>query len=763
MAESTYDSIILAGERFKLRGGVKVVTFEDNPQWSFDKASFGSPVPVFSPRRHPETKKHVKTVKELAGSVSQVLLHTDLTSDSALCFKALLQRSLSTHFMIDWDGTIYQGLDPMFVAYHAGDFNGASIGIDLNNRMKNLEREPNETPYNPEHELIADMSKKEFRRGGPDRMRINGFWTKAWGYTDPQYQALLELLSVLTSKLDIKPFVPMDEKREVIPTMLQDAASFEGILGHFHITENRWDPGPGFDWSRVQAGLAREHNSFPVTLVSNDNISNLLEKKKVESYAQAYYDNNEQHEYGGWFPIGYNQNWHGGVHLHPKKEGQPVLAMFDGVVVAARFAKMSGAVGDGNFVLLRHEIEIPSVRKGQGNKLIFYSLYMHLAWMDVVTEPTGEEIIPWVRDLHASKDEGDDEEIDKLLDDEDEGDDSDDEEGEDEDEDEDEDDEEGYDPDDVDAQVRLLDRVLKTGNRAAFEREQIAKIPWLDNPIKVRSGDPIGHVGRFGPPEEWEPALHVEVFADKGWDDAIDMGIHRRFFIELEPDLGADLFVDNRQLLSLFEPDSKSAGAHRVVRKDSIADFFNDDDPTTEGAKRNLRMAITRHVSEWSDQVDWVQSLIASEAWGTPPDDWRGTVKRFKKIVRESGIFREALMQVLPYVWLTRDVAEHVGLDVEEWNGVLYHFHPIHFLLWLTYHSSQRIQVVSKGLTLKQIKRRRRKRKKEEKSAEVAEQRHACEIAAVELADVEASDYRGQLEDLVEPTDQGEWRLDWDE
>ena len=166
MADSTFDSIILAGERFKLRGGVKVVTFEDNPQWSFDKASFGMPVPVFSPRRHPETKKHVKTVKELAGSVSQVLLHTDLTSDSALCFKALLQRSLSTHFMIDWDGTIYQGLDPMFVAYHAGDFNGSSIGVDINNRMKNLEREPSETPYNPDHELIATMSKKEYRRGG---------------------------------------------------------------------------------------------------------------------------------------------------------------------------------------------------------------------------------------------------------------------------------------------------------------------------------------------------------------------------------------------------------------------------------------------------------------------------------------------------------------------------------------------------------------------------------------------------------------------
>jgi hypothetical protein len=430
------------------------------------------------------------------------------------------------------------------------------------------------------------------------------------------------------------------------------------------------------------------------------------------------------------------------------------------MIVAARFSKKGGAMGDANFVLLRHEIDIPSVRKGQNNKLIFYSLYMHLAWMDVVTAPEGADAIPWVRDLHVSKEEGEEEEeIEKLLEDED---DEDDEEEEEEEEEEDED-EGGYDPSDVDGQVRLLDRILKTGNRAAFEREQIAKIPWLDNPIKVRSNDPIGYVGRFGPPDEWEPALHVEVFADKAWNDAIDMGIHRRFFIELEPDLGSDLFVDNRQILALFDRDVKHTGAHRVVTPDSIADFFNDDDPTTLGAKRNLRMAITRHVSEWSDQVDWVQSLISSEAWGAPPEDWKGTVKRFKRIVRESGVFREALMQVLPYMWLTRDVAEHIGLDVEEWNGVLYHFHPIHFLLWLTYHSSQRIQVVAKGLTLKQIKRRRRKRQRQQKRKLASEEGQACEVAAVDLADIEASDYRGQLDELIEPEDQGEWILDWDD
>ena len=241
----------------------------------------------------------------------------------------------------------------------------------------------------------------------------------------------------------------------------------------------------------------------------------------------------------------------------------------------------------------------------------------------------------------------------------------------------------------------------------------------------------------------------------------------RRRFIALEPDLSRDLFLDNAQILALFNEAKRrktpSMVPNRVISPDTLVDFFSSDDPSDLGAKRNLRMTITRHISEWSDQVDWVQSLLSSEAWGEPPEDWAGSIKRFKAIVRDSGVFREALMHVLPYTWLNRDVAEHIGLDVEEWNGVLYHFHPIHFLLWLTYHSSQRIQVISKGLSLSQLKRRRREMAKAQAKAERSGDRHACEIAAVDLVDVEGSDYSGQLDPLLEVEDQGEWRLDWEQ
>lgn len=79
--------------------------------------------------------------------IRKVVLHSDLTNTSAGCFRALVGRELSTHFMIDFDGTLYQTLDVGFTGYHAGELNRQLIGVDLNNRLANIEREPNEGPY----------------------------------------------------------------------------------------------------------------------------------------------------------------------------------------------------------------------------------------------------------------------------------------------------------------------------------------------------------------------------------------------------------------------------------------------------------------------------------------------------------------------------------------------------------------------------------------------------------------------------------------
>lgn len=91
----------------------------------------------------------------------------------------------------------------------------------------------------------------------------------------------------------------------------------------------------------------------------------------------------------GFFPIGHNAVWHGGVHLYAAK-GSPVHAMFDGTVVAARLSgDAAAAIGDFgslNFVVVEHEVRGSVLNQlGLGSNrpateaCKFYSLYMHLA------------------------------------------------------------------------------------------------------------------------------------------------------------------------------------------------------------------------------------------------------------------------------------------------------------------------------------------------------------------------------------------------
>jgi len=67
----------------------------------------------------------------------------------------------------------------------------------------------------------------------------------------------------------------------------------------------------------------------------------------------------EVESYGGYFPLGANNFWHGGVHL-PAPEGSLVHAPCNGTIVAARLAptEASGSwtFGHTSFILIRHEV-----------------------------------------------------------------------------------------------------------------------------------------------------------------------------------------------------------------------------------------------------------------------------------------------------------------------------------------------------------------------------------------------------------------------
>jgi hypothetical protein len=102
--------------------------------------------------------------------------------------------------------------------------------------------------------------------------------------------------------------------------------------------------------------------SFPVDLGGG--------RAASEHTLEQYYTHTEKKASGGYFPVGGNTVWHGGIHIFVPK-GTEVYACFPGRIVAARLAEedvADGPYGSRNFILVKHE----------DTNRIFYSLYMHL-------------------------------------------------------------------------------------------------------------------------------------------------------------------------------------------------------------------------------------------------------------------------------------------------------------------------------------------------------------------------------------------------
>jgi hypothetical protein len=463
------------------------------------------------------------------------------------------------------------------------------------------------------------------------------------------------------------------------------------------------------------------------------------------------------------------------VHLRAER-GTPVRAITDGVLVAARFSRRSTRLGSNNFVLLKHTIPIPAKREGaEAKRFVFYSLYMHLDCIDTITLRDPE--IPWLKEL-SRIDEGKAEEQGSASADRDEG------------EREDQEPEQAMSEEER-GDLRLIcdeisdDLWSEVGiHTAALKRGMVAKIAHEEDPIHVLSGQVLGRVGMFGPDDqfEWKPQVHVEVFADRGWKEAIDIGVHGRFLIELDDDVERDLFVENRDVTSLFASSWRHAERSLVPDKTltpaDIESFWIFEDEYME-EKRYLRKLVCRHVSEWSDQVDWVQSLSKA-------DGWDGKISDFRKVLKGTSIAKDAIATVLPFTWLTKEVADHIGLDTSRWRGLVDHFHPIHFLLWLTYNSTQHVQTLSSSSkSPRQIRREAARAEKEAERCRVTYRDRREAQRKMEEGDVDAARCFEHLtnEDLGESTvaireyeempevelmnewmsddDQGEWDVDF--
>ena len=374
-------SIIICGQRYDV--GQKVITFQDDPSinaYTPHRTDKPSEVPPFAPakgmagiRDRWRPRRLIggdRSIERLRQVVRQFVVHHDGCQDSRMCFNVLHnERGLSVHFLIDNDGTIFQTLDLVDCAFQAAGVNEISVGVELANRGDAL-RFPND--YHGKRDKVT--------------CRINGHQFLAYAYTPAQMQAMIAVGKALARLFPNLPQVYPQNGGDPEPmwASLRDPREYTGYLGHYHVTAQKWDPGP-FDF-KFFASKIRGRMVFPVA-IATEKPDLPDDPDKANDMANSFFENNETEGEGGYYPVGpFGQSrlWHGGVHLRADK-GTPVYAPFSGKLVAARMTD-DGPVGSRNFVLIRSDLPVGSAQ------LRFWTLLFHL---DQETSTTGKDVPAW--------------------------------------------------------------------------------------------------------------------------------------------------------------------------------------------------------------------------------------------------------------------------------------------------------------------------------------------------------------------------------
>ncbi len=306
--------------------------------------------------------------------IRQFMIHHDGCASADMCFSvAQNERGLSVHFLCDNDGTLYQTLDLALEGWHGSELNAASIGVELCNRGD------------------AAKEKDYYSKKGQSRdvkpCKINNHTIKSYDFTKAQYESMKRLSRAL---LRLLPNLPAEYPQSSPGVQTWNTVGyagmsrFNGYLGHYHLTDNKWDPGP-FDFKEFCQGIRgafcfplyprgapkKDKQGLQTQPVIPDQVSALREE------ADMLIALNEARADGGYFPVGpwgEFRLWHGGMHVavdDKTPEGKKVFAPFPGRLVAARMGPAS-PIGSTNFVLLRHQMTLTD------RKLEFFSLYMHL-------------------------------------------------------------------------------------------------------------------------------------------------------------------------------------------------------------------------------------------------------------------------------------------------------------------------------------------------------------------------------------------------
>ncbi|MEM7516645.1 MAG: N-acetylmuramoyl-L-alanine amidase [Planctomycetota bacterium] len=275
------DEIVICGRRFST-GGAPVVLWNETGGYNAysTRNHFSYTTPKSEKRYTPgrvrknsdESRSQLVDSRatdpmDISGVVDQFVLHYDVCGTSQTCFRVLHdERCLSVHFLLDVDGTIYQTMDVRDQAWHASQANLRSVGVEIahigaypSGNAGKLDEWYDSDPLGPfvRPEKIDDRGVRTpgflARPASKNRIvgTIHGRTYEQYDFTREQYDSLAKLAATLNRVLPgIRLDAPRDEDRRIQSTALSDGEldAFQGILGHFHVTERKQDPGPAFDW-----------------------------------------------------------------------------------------------------------------------------------------------------------------------------------------------------------------------------------------------------------------------------------------------------------------------------------------------------------------------------------------------------------------------------------------------------------------------------------------------------------------------------------
>ena len=182
---------------------------------------------------------------------SMVVTHWDVCLSAESCKRVLEKRGISTHFVIDNDGTIVQLADCNDITWHAGirKVNNVSIGIDFSNAYyKKYQSNYIKAGFGP-RPLLEDSE-------------VHGVKLKPHlGYYPAQILAYKALLDFLNKTYGIPLDFPRDDDGNLLTTVHPESSKgvFDGVTCHYHLTRKKIDTA-GLKLDKI----IDEINIFPV-------------------------------------------------------------------------------------------------------------------------------------------------------------------------------------------------------------------------------------------------------------------------------------------------------------------------------------------------------------------------------------------------------------------------------------------------------------------------------------------------------------------